>query len=853
MPKITIILTSLNHSKFIEEAIESILDQTFNDFELVILDDCSSDGSLELIRNYKDSRIKLIISEGPGNVVLQINKAINNSSSTYIAISHSDDVWMPDKLEKQMLALENDPNLGAVFSNAQVILSDGTPLEDQGHFYYEKFKQRNRSRAEWLRSFFDNGNCLCHPSILIKKNCYLTCGVYSNLLAQLPDFEMWVRLCSRYEIYIIQEPLVKFRVLDNDENSSGNRVDTRNRNSIEYIYLLNSYLKVLDRHSIFNIFPDFQNYNLEEKTDVDYVFSRILLELKDSNPSRLFALNLLHEIVSCPERSLNLKNYYDFTFKDYIKLTGKYDIFNNELIKILTDIDEEDLTILLLSKDKELKLLRQLNDDLKIENKKLQKSHQLLIKLVISPIIFLKQITKKIIRILTRLFLLLKKNFNHNKTHKLNTLKILYKLFKSFLQEGLAGVKKTFYLEEHLLDISVLSSSSQLKLGGKEILKIHDKTLGLKSLAEKELMIFDHNGGGGTAVYTNDLIEKHLNEGYAITRVYNYYGFIIARRIFKDKEYFFDFKDFDEFFLLVPKINISKIIINSLYGFTNIPEVSSKIIEFSKSSNSQFEIKIHDYHILCPSPHLMNSNDKYCGVPKDEKKCMLCLQSNNSWYHDWIPVNDRPKKIDQWRKPFTDLLKNANEVTIFDKSAFQILSNGFDLDEAKVKLKPHSSNYCSSLRKPLLSLDNIHIGFIGLFCKPKGSGVIRDIIAYANNTTHLPITLIGKNFEELPSVMGYSGEYSVENLPDLIELSGVNVIFFASIIPETFSYTLSECIQMQLPILSFDIGAQSNRLQDYKFGKVIPLDSTPSYIVNSLMTLFELYKAQSLVCSSTPQ
>jgi hypothetical protein len=60
-------------------------------------------------------------------------------------------------------------------------------------------------------------------------------------------------------------------------------------------------------------------------------------------------------------------------------------------------------------------------------------------------------------------------------------------------------------------------------------------------------------------------------------------------------------------------------------------------------------------------------------------------------------------------------------------------------------------------------------------------------------------------------------------------------------------------MQMQLPILSFDIGAQSNRLKDYKFGKVIPLNSTPSYIVYSLRALFEFYKEQALVCSSIPQ
>ena len=103
MPKVSVILTSFNHSKYIREAIESTLNQTFADFELIILDDCSSDNSWDLINQYTDPRISAFRSERPGEVVGRLNKAISElASGEYIAIHHSDDAWGLNKLQVQV-------------------------------------------------------------------------------------------------------------------------------------------------------------------------------------------------------------------------------------------------------------------------------------------------------------------------------------------------------------------------------------------------------------------------------------------------------------------------------------------------------------------------------------------------------------------------------------------------------------------------------------------------------------------------------------------------------------------------------------------------------------------------------
>ena len=194
-PQVSIILTSYNHTKYLRYAIDSALDQSFTDFELIIWDDASTDNSWDIIQSYDDPRIRAFrnkINKRVGNARKAILEVVTGE---YVAIHSSDDIWEPDKLKKQVAFLEDNPQIGAVFSWAQIIGEDGKPLIDKFHPYNNIFEQPNRTRHEWLNFFFYHGNALCHPSLLIRKICYQDCGAYRYGFAQLPDFDMWVRLC----------------------------------------------------------------------------------------------------------------------------------------------------------------------------------------------------------------------------------------------------------------------------------------------------------------------------------------------------------------------------------------------------------------------------------------------------------------------------------------------------------------------------------------------------------------------------------------------------------------------------------------------------------------------------------
>lgn len=321
-PKVSVILTSFNHAKYLREAIDSVLNQTFRDFELIIWDDASQDDSWEIINSYTDERIRAFQNSESRRGVYGINKAISEvAQGEYIAIHHSDDLWTWDKLQKQVDFLESHQSIGAVFTNAQAVDEGGAPHSDTAHYYYSIFDQHNRSRHQWLRLFFEIGNVLCHPSVLIRRQCYSDCGLYRFGLAQIADFDMWIRLCLKHEIHVLPEKLVRFRVRDNEANSSGSRPETRARVLFEFSMLLPNYLELTDKDDLIKVFPEAKAFYSERGDSAHYALARAMLETRKFDFVVPFALNLIFEILNDPVK----KNHIKFDANQFAKLTSELD------------------------------------------------------------------------------------------------------------------------------------------------------------------------------------------------------------------------------------------------------------------------------------------------------------------------------------------------------------------------------------------------------------------------------------------------------------------------------------------------------------------------------------------------
>lgn len=327
-PKVSVLLTSYNHAKYLRETIDSVLNQTFKDFELIIWDDASTDESWAIIQSYTDLRIRVFRNEINQAGVINVNKAISEEArGEYVAMHHSDDIWEPQKLEKQVAFLDSHPDVGAVFTKVKLIDEDGSLLTDSSHPYHKVFDQPNRTRFEWLNRFFYISNALCHPSVLIRKSCYEECGVYRYGFAQLPDFDMWVRLCLKYEIYILPECLVRFRIRDNEANTSGDRPEVHVRLQFELLQSYSNYLSIIDKDEFLKVFPASFKY-LNDK-DFDISFALAMMALSLPHPSgKLFGLQILFDLINDPIKARKIKDIYGFSYSEFIKLTAKHDVFS---------------------------------------------------------------------------------------------------------------------------------------------------------------------------------------------------------------------------------------------------------------------------------------------------------------------------------------------------------------------------------------------------------------------------------------------------------------------------------------------------------------------------------------------
>ena len=334
-PRISVILSSLNHTKFIAGAIQSVLDQSFTDFELFIIDDCSEDNSWEVIQGFADSRIIAIRNPVRTRAAFGFNDVIrHHAKGEFIAIHHSDDAWLPEKLEKQLAFMDAHPEVGATFTRVSLIDEAGMPFTDSAHFYHSTFKQHNRSRLEWLRHFFLEGNCLCHPSILARRQALFDAGLYDRRLGQITDFDLWVRLCLCHEIHILDEVLTQFRIRSGEANQSGDKLETYIRGRNEWLVVLGRFLRLQEETDFFAVFPEIRYRSQLNENILPFLLAQRAIET-ETDFKVFFGLTLLYELLESETGASLIHDKYGFSFSDLIALSAQVDTFHGNEIFIL--------------------------------------------------------------------------------------------------------------------------------------------------------------------------------------------------------------------------------------------------------------------------------------------------------------------------------------------------------------------------------------------------------------------------------------------------------------------------------------------------------------------------------------
>ena len=236
-PLVSVILPSFNHATFVGEAVRSVLDQTFRDLELIVVDDGSSDRTADVVASVRDPRLTLIrLSEN--RAVHPRNLALSQAGGRYVAFQNSDDTWVPGKLAAQLEVMEGGSQYAACFTAAEIIDENGRPAS--GTWADQIFTTVDRAAASWLRHFFDVGNCLPLPSAMARRSDVIRLDAFRASLVQLADFDLWIRLAALGEFHIIPERLTNIRIIEG-VNISRPSLRTGRRSTIELATVLERY------------------------------------------------------------------------------------------------------------------------------------------------------------------------------------------------------------------------------------------------------------------------------------------------------------------------------------------------------------------------------------------------------------------------------------------------------------------------------------------------------------------------------------------------------------------------------------------------------------------------------------
>lgn len=331
MPKVTVAMSSYNHEKYVGATIESVLSQSRCDYEFSIVDDGSSDNTVKEIQRFKDSRILFTPLVKNKGACVALRKAIENGTGEYVSIINSDDCFLPGKLKRQADFLDSNPDVQAVFAYPEFVDDKGNLLNQTGHFCGSVFFQPNRSRYEWLKFFFLNSNALCHPTVMIRRQCYETLGYYDPRLRQLPDFEFWIRLLFKYNIHILPEKLIQFRILPQGGNTSAPSDAAMNQTFWETLHCLRNFLKISTIDEYLTIFPEEASQVLHRDDDlVPFYLANMTLRQQGILASvyQLFALETLSSLFDCPIICKKLENI-GYTYNDFFISARANRIFYN--------------------------------------------------------------------------------------------------------------------------------------------------------------------------------------------------------------------------------------------------------------------------------------------------------------------------------------------------------------------------------------------------------------------------------------------------------------------------------------------------------------------------------------------
>ena len=201
MCKVSVLMPTYNAEKYLKEAVNSILNQTFSDFELIVIDDASKDKTRSILNSYQDPRVKIL--DGPcRGIAAALNLGLDHAKGEYIARMDADDISMPQRFAKQVRFLDIHPEIGLCGTLAMMFTKDGD---------YQLFGTKHLEHMGLLDQLYDT--VVCHPTVMFRRELFARYGLrYNEAYKTAEDQELWARALRYTKFYGIQEMLLRYRL-----------------------------------------------------------------------------------------------------------------------------------------------------------------------------------------------------------------------------------------------------------------------------------------------------------------------------------------------------------------------------------------------------------------------------------------------------------------------------------------------------------------------------------------------------------------------------------------------------------------------------------------------------------------
>lgn len=258
-PLISVVMSVYNEENYLQEAIDSILKQTVQDFELIVVDDCSTDRTREILQEYQDPRIHVVRNEENRGLTANLNLAVSLAKGQYIARMDGDDLSHPNRFERQLRYLKEHPELKLISCRTET-------------FGQEHLRSDIQGEPEYLRCRMLVRPVLAHPGFMVRGEIFRELGFrYDESFRQAQDYDLAARISRRYAIGICPEILLKYRAHSGQVSSKSGSRQFANADRVR-----SRLLEELGIHLNEEEWQDYRRLVLEEHTEDKAAYVRVV-------------------------------------------------------------------------------------------------------------------------------------------------------------------------------------------------------------------------------------------------------------------------------------------------------------------------------------------------------------------------------------------------------------------------------------------------------------------------------------------------------------------------------------------------------------------------------------------------